>query len=215
MYTVQDVFDLTRCPYPDLFIAGEPSWMPLERLTSFFEKQKLGKIEGTLEEGVHLVNPELISIGKGTVVESGAYIVGPCILGNECQIRHGAYLRGFVLAGDRVVIGHTTEVKHSILLYRSQAAHFAYVGNSILGEQVNLGAGTKCANLRLDHQSIRIEGIDTGMRKLGALCGDFSQTGCNSVLNPGTILLPHALVGPCKSVRGVCVARKDPRRLGV
>jgi NDP-sugar pyrophosphorylase family protein len=141
-----------------------------------------------------------IKIGKGVLIESGAMIKAPAIIGDHSEIRQGAYLRGYCLVGKRCVVGHATEVKHSIFLNDAKAGHFAYLGDSILGNRVNLGAGTKCANLRFvaGNVSVRtaINKIDTGLRKLGAVIGDDCQTGCNSVTSPGTILGPGSLVLP-------------------
>ncbi len=177
-------------------------WEILDQIHTFLKNQNF-KIEGNIQNGAILINPETISIGKNSTVEPGAYIKGPCIIGENCQIRHGAYIRGNLITENNVVIGHATEVKNSIFLNCSQAGHFAYVGDSILGEHVNLGAGTKCANLRLDRQNIRIEGQDTKRRKVGAFFGDHSQTGCNCVTNPGTIMLPHSTAMPCQTVKGI------------
>ena len=108
-------------------------------------------------------------------MEPGAYIEGPCVIGKACQIRHSAYVRPYVVTGDRCIIGHSSEVKHSILLDGAQAPHFNYVGDSILGNGVNLGAGVICANFRLDHREVivEIEGNrhETGLRKFGAIVG--------------------------------------------
>jgi len=207
MLTPDLLFDLSQFPFPQLFDAKQPAWHALCQLEEFFKSLSLGKILGEIEPGVHMVHPELISIGPGTRVESGAYLVGPCWIGSNCQIRHGAYLRGHVLACDRAVIGHATEAKHAIFMHKAQAGHFAYVGNSILGNFVNLGAGTKCANLRFDHQMVRIQGQQTGLKKMGAILGDHAQTGCNVVTNPGTILMPHAFAPPCSSVKGIVVSQ--------
>lgn len=145
-----------------------------------------------------------VQLGKGTVVEPGALIKGPTIIGASTEIRQGAYLRGTCLVGDRCVVGHTTEVKGSIFLNGAKAGHFAYVGDSILGTNVNLGAGTKLANLKIKGNAIRIwtEGglMDTGRRKLGAIIGDGTEIGCNAVTNPGTILGKKCLVFPLTSV---------------
>lgn len=146
-----------------------------------------------------------IQIGKGVFIESGAMIKGPSIIGDYTEIRQGAYVRGDCLIGKNCVIGHTTEVKHSVFLNGSKAGHFAYIGDSILGRGVNLGAGTKLANLRFisGTVSIKIEGslIDTGRRKLGALLGDNAQTGCNSVTNPGTLVALDSIIAPNTTVR--------------
>jgi len=141
-----------------------------------------------------------IRLGKGVLVESGAFLKGPLLVGDRCEIRHGAYLRGYCLIGARCVVGHTTEVKHSIFLDDAKAGHFAYVGDSILGNQVNLGAGTKLANFRFMPGNVRIKTdaghLDSGLRKLGALLGDGVQTGCNSVTSPGTLLAKKTMVMP-------------------
>lgn len=204
--TAEYFFDLTLCPFSSLFKKETYVWEALNELQSYFQDIELGKIEIEIQEGIFLVNPELISIGRGTVVEPGVYIKGPCVIGENCQIRQGAYLRGNVLTGNQCVIGHDTEVKNSILLNRAQAAHFAYLGDSILGNQVNLGAGTKCANLRLDHGLIQVhyqgEKINTGLKKFGAIIGDKSQLGCNSVSNPGTLMGKGALCYPCTNFGG-------------
>ncbi|MGD9949238.1 MAG: hypothetical protein AB7U29_12270 [Desulfobulbus sp.] len=141
-----------------------------------------------------------IKIGRGVLIESGAMIKSPAIIGDQTEIRQGAYLRGYALVGNRCVVGHATEVKHSIFLNDAKAGHFAYLGDTILGNKVNLGAGTKCANLRFvaGNVSIRttVSKIDTGLRKFGAILGDDCQTGCNSVTSPGTILGPGSIVMP-------------------
>ncbi|MCL2458406.1 MAG: hypothetical protein FWF31_06055 [Desulfobulbus sp.] len=141
-----------------------------------------------------------IKIGKGVLIESGAMIKSPAIIGDQTEIRQGAYLRGNCLIGKRCVVGHTTEVKHSIFLNDAKAGHFAYLGDSILGNRVNLGAGTKCANLRFSSGNIRLKNgdviLDTGLKKLGAIIGDDSQTGCNAVTSPGTLMGPDSLLMP-------------------
>ena len=141
-----------------------------------------------------------IRIGKGVLIEPGALIKSPTIIGNQTEVRHGAYIRGNCLIGNNCVVGHVTEVKHSIFLDGAKAGHFAYLGDSILGNQVNLGAGTKLANLRFIKGDIAINTpnglVKTGLRKLGAILGDHVQTGCNSVTNPGTLLGKKSLVIP-------------------
>jgi UDP-N-acetylglucosamine diphosphorylase / glucose-1-phosphate thymidylyltransferase / UDP-N-acetylgalactosamine diphosphorylase / glucosamine-1-phosphate N-acetyltransferase / galactosamine-1-phosphate N-acetyltransferase len=199
-------FDLSAYAYESLFNDCKFIWEALNKLTPFFKSAHLGNIEIEIQQGVFLVYPELISIGKGTVVEPGAYIKGPCIIGENCQIRHGAYIRGEVLIGSGCIVGHDTEIKHSILLDNSFAAHFAYVGDSILGNRVNLGAGVKCANLRLDRGYIHVycgeKKINTGLKKLGAIIGDDAQLGCNSVTNPGTLISKGYCCFPCTNFGG-------------
>ena len=153
--------------------------------------------------GAVLVGPR-IRLGRGVLVESGAFIKSPAVIGDHTEIRQGAYLRGYTLIGARCVVGHVTEVKHSIFLDDAKAGHFAYLGDSILGGNANLGAGTKLANLRFVRGEVQIktpEGtVNSGLRKLGALLGDQVQTGCNSVTNPGTLLGHNSLVLPNTTV---------------
>jgi bifunctional N-acetylglucosamine-1-phosphate-uridyltransferase/glucosamine-1-phosphate-acetyltransferase GlmU-like protein len=143
---------------------------------------------------------ERISIGRGVFVEAGALIKSPAIIDDCSEIRQGAYLRGYCLVGQRCVVGHVTEVKHSIFLNDAKAGHFAYLGDSILGNGVNLGAGTKLANLRFTGGEVPVRTpagtMATGLRKLGAIMADQVQTGCNSVTNPGTLLGKKAMLLP-------------------
>lgn len=147
-----------------------------------------------------------IIIGPGTIVEPGALIKGPTVIGKNSEIRQGAYMRGNCLVGDKCVVGHTTEMKASIMLDNAKAGHFAYVGDSILGIAANLGAGTKLANLKMIAGSIAIsvdrKRYDTERRKLGAIIGDHTETGCNSVTSPGTLFGPSSIVYPGITVPG-------------
>ena len=140
------------------------------------------------------------AFGAGVLVEPGAMIKSPAIIGDCSEIRQTAYLRGYCLAGQRCVLGHATEIKNSIFLNDAKAGHFAYLGDSILGTNVNLGAGTKFANLRFLPGTIILrygsERIDTGRRKFGAILGDDCQTGCNSVTSPGTVLGKGCMLMP-------------------
>ena len=150
------------------------------------------RIEIAMPPDVHLIG-DRIAIGKGTRILPGAVIEGPVSIGQEVSIRPGAYLRGGCWIGDGCVVGSNTEIKHSILLPGAKAPHLNYVGDSILGAGVNLGAGTILSNFRHDGGEIPIpvdgaEPIATGLRKLGAILGDRCKTGCNTVLNPGTVV---------------------------
>lgn len=148
-------------------------------------------IEIALDPRVHLAG-DRVAIGKGTKVGPGALLEGPIRIGRDCEIRAGCYLRGGCWLGDGCVVGASVEVKRGILLDGARAPHLNYVGDSILGRNVNLGAGTVLSNFRHDGAEIAIprggEKIATGRRKLGALLGDGVATGCNSVLNPGTLV---------------------------
>jgi carbonic anhydrase/acetyltransferase-like protein (isoleucine patch superfamily) len=169
-------------------------------------------MKGEAVEGASVVLPgaylfdDRIIIGSGTIIEPGALIKGPTVIGNESEIRQGAYIRGNCLVGNGCVVGHTTEMKGSIMLDGAKAGHFAYIGDSILGKDVNLGAGTKLANLKMIPGSVIVaaEGkrYDTGRRKLGAIMGDCTETGCNSVTSPGTLIGPSGAVYPGVSVPG-------------
>jgi NDP-sugar pyrophosphorylase family protein len=170
-----------------------------------FMKGEIVKDVAVILPGAYLFNDTII-IGAGTVVEPGALIKGPVVIGSNSEIRQGAYIRGDCLVGNGCVVGHTTEIKGSIMLDGAKAGHFAYIGDSILGKDVNLGAGTKLANLKIIPGSISIRAerkrYDTGRRKLGAILGDRTETGCNSVTSPGTLIGPHSLVLPGVSVPG-------------
>ncbi len=141
-----------------------------------------------------------INIGRGVLIESGAYIKGPTLIDDQAEIRQGAYIRGYCIIGKRCVVGHATEVKHSIFLNDAKAGHFAYLGDTILGNEVNLGAGTKCANFRFLPGNVEVRTgsgtLKTDLRKFGAVMGDHCQTGCNSVTNPGTVLAPSCILMP-------------------
>ncbi len=159
---------------------------------------------------------EQISIGQGVLIEPGAMISSPTVIDDRTVIRQGAYIRGYCLFGKQCVVGHVTEVKHSIFLNDAKAGHFAYLGDSILGTDANLGAGTKLANLKFTTGNVSIktpEGvIDTGLRKFGAILADKVQTGCNSVTNPGTLIGPRSMILPNTTApsglhKGTCIIR--------
>lgn len=199
-------FNLAHFSHAKIFENVSFPWEALLHLKAYLDSQSLGRMEGDISSSAYLVNSSKISIGKGSRIEPGAYIEGPCILGANTVVRHGAYIRGYVIAGDNCVIGHDTEVKHSILLNQVHAAHFNYIGDSLLGNEVNLGAGSKCANFRFDHGLISIhhEGkkIATALKKLGAIIGDKAQLGCNCVTNPGTLIGKGAFCSPCLNITG-------------
>jgi UDP-N-acetylglucosamine diphosphorylase / glucose-1-phosphate thymidylyltransferase / UDP-N-acetylgalactosamine diphosphorylase / glucosamine-1-phosphate N-acetyltransferase / galactosamine-1-phosphate N-acetyltransferase len=203
-------FNLSQFSHADLFQDLFP-WLVLQQLNSYLGTQTLGRHEGKVSSQAYIIHPELISIGEGSIVEPGAYIQGPCLIGKHCVVRHGAYIRGNVLTGDHCVIGHDSEVKQAIFLNRAHAAHFAYVGDSILGNGVNLGAGTKCANFKLDQTPINLhvqgQRIPTQMRKLGAIVGDKTQIGCNTVTNPGTLIGQEVHCYPCLNIEGFIPSR--------
>ncbi|MBD3300307.1 MAG: hypothetical protein GF347_03065 [Candidatus Moranbacteria bacterium] len=168
-----------------LFVRAEDLWEILPYVGDYLGTNIAPKMEGLKVGEVYLDNN--VKVGKGTIIEHGAMIKGPAVIGENCEIRNGAYIRGNVFVGDNCVIGHCSEVKNSIVMDNTHLGHFNYVGDSILGREVNLGAGSILANLRFDQKNILIDGKDTGLKKFGAILGDNCQIGCNTVLNPGTI----------------------------
>ena len=149
------------------------------------------------------------------LIEVGAHLIGPCYIGPKAEIRHGAYVRGFSWICSEAVVGHASEIKHSVLLPGAKAPHFNYVGDSILGKGVNLGAGTKISNLRNDGGEVQLrihgERVGSGLRKFGAILGEGGQFGCNSVTNPGVILGCNSVVWPNVTVTGVHAADSKHR----
>lgn len=203
---MENLFCLDAYEHRSLFNNLKYPWEALERLSTYLLEKKLGKIETHIASGVLLLDPNKISIGPGTIIEPGTCIQGPCVIGRDCQIRHGAYIRGNVLIADQCIIGHASEIKHSIFFNKAAAPHFNYVGDSVLGNSVNLGAGVKCANYRLDHKCISVywgqQKIKTRLKKLGACIGDHSQIGCNTVINPGTCIGKDVICHPNMALQG-------------
>jgi len=144
-----------------------------------------------------------VSIGKGTTVRSGSYIVGPVIIGQDCEIGPNCYIRPHTSIGDSCHIGSAVEVKNSIIMNGSKIPHHNYVGDSIIGERCNLGAGTKTANLRFDEKEIWVAGRDTRRRKLGAIMGDGVETGINTSINVGSMIGNNTHIGPGAVASGV------------
>lgn len=202
----EHLFDLASFPHKELFFDCTHAWQALEKLAAFLHARASYAIQVSVPSSVFLDKREQIAIGEKSVIEPGAYIRGPCIIGARCVVRHGAYVRGNVVTGDDCIIGHASEIKQAILLNEVTVPHFNYVGDSILGNGVHLGAGVICANLRFDGKnvSIRVDGKrwDTGLRKLGAILGDRVQIGCHAVLNPGTICGKEALCYPSRNISG-------------
>jgi NDP-sugar pyrophosphorylase family protein len=165
-------------------------------------------IQGQLSPEVHLVGDQIV-ICPGARIHPSVVIEGPVYIGRDVEIRPGAYIRGGVWIGDKCVVGANTEVKRAILLRHAKAPHLNYVGDSILGMDVNLGAGTILSNFRHDGGRIRIpfngdrngDRIDTGRRKLGAILGDGVLTGCNSVLHPGVVVGRETQIYPGVQLR--------------
>lgn len=160
-----------------------------------------GEIKGVVEPNVTL-NGE-VSIGKGTTVRSGAYIVGPVMIGEDCDIGPNCFIRPATVIGNNCHIGAACEVKNSIIMDLSKVPHLNYIGDSVVGKDCNFGAGTKIANLRLDKKNVRINGLDTKRRKLGAIIGDNVQTGINACINVGSMIGNNTFIGPGALASGV------------
>ena len=156
---------------------------------------------GEVEENV--VMKGAVAVGKNTVVRSGSYIIGPVIIGENCDIGPNCYIRPCTAIGDGCHIGNAVEVKNCIVMKGSNLPHHNYAGDSVIGEACNFGAGTKIANLRLDKKAVRVEDIDTGRRKLGAIIGDMVETGINASINVGSMIGGRTFIGPGAVASGV------------
>ncbi|HLC89336.1 MAG TPA: glucose-1-phosphate thymidylyltransferase, partial [Patescibacteria group bacterium] len=143
-----------------------------------------------------------VYLGEGSVVQPGAWIMGPAIIGKNCEIRHGCFVGANILAGDNVILGHASEIGNAVFLNGSRAPHFAFVGHSILGKNVNLGAGTKLSNLKVTRKEIEVAGIKTGLTKIGAIIGDNSSFGCNTVTQPATFIGKNVYSYPLSLLSG-------------
>jgi len=219
MLKPEDFFDLEGYEFRDVFAGCKHVWGALQNvgrvaLQYIMDYQDEKSIAGTVMKGAYVDDADAVIIGEGTVVEPGAFIQGPAIIGKNCQIRHGSYIRGDVIIGNDCIVGHSSELKNAIMLDKAQCPHFAYVGDSILGRNVNLGAGTKLSNVQVtsfkDPESgkrppviIVVDEVafDTGLSKFGAIIGDGSQTGCNVVTNPGCLIGKNVLVYAGVSLR--------------
>lgn len=205
MWNVADLFDLTQTEHAALFANCEYPWDALKRLKDYIESSVRPALHNQCD-GVAFIGDKVF-IGEGTVVEDGAMIKGPAIIGRNCIIRHNAYIREHVIVGNNCLVGNSCELKHAMLFNNCQVPHFNYVGDSILGYKAHLGAGVVLSNVKIVTGNVTVEkdGVpfDTGLRKFGALIGDFSEVGCNSVLNPGTIMGRNSLIYPCTNWRGI------------
>ncbi|MDP3103519.1 MAG: sugar phosphate nucleotidyltransferase [Candidatus Methanoperedens sp.] len=162
------------------------------------------EIRGDVETNATLKG--YVSAGKGTIVRNGAYIEGPVVIGKNCDIGPNCYIRPYTSIGDNVRIGNAVEVKNSIIMNKTHIGHLSYVGDSIIGERCNFGAGTKVANLRHDGRTVLVElggrKFDSGRKKLGVIMGDDVHTGINSMLNVGTTIAGGAYIEPGEFVKG-------------
>lgn len=207
IFDINNFFEINNFLYKDLFENINEIWSPIDNLNSYL-KNKIKNQNKNIQipSNCFIENPSQVIIGENTLIESYVYIKGPCIIGKNSQIRHGAYIRENVITGKNCIIGHSTEIKNSILLDDVSAAHFAYIGDSILGNRVNIGAGVKLANFRLDKNQIffylNLKKIKTNLLKLGSIIGDDTQIGCNTVLNPGAFLEKNTICMPSLNIGG-------------
>ncbi len=193
-FLAPDFFDLEKFDHKDLFNSNHSVWEALKKLDLYIDK-KLAEAQ-----------KETIVIDPTSTIQDTARIEGKAVIGKNCIIGHGVLLRNGVVIGDNVFIGHGGEIKHSIILNDTSIGHLNYVGDSVIGNNVNISGGAIIANLRLDRAPVKVKNeeilIDTGLEKFGAVVGDGVTVGVNAVLNPGTLLGKNSLVYPLVSVKG-------------
>lgn len=217
VFKADKFFDLSNTEHVRLFDGISNVWDILNHLKDYLETLSLGVIQSEISPQTNLHNPEKITIGQGCVIDPSCRIEGPCFIGHHCYVGHGAYIRPYTILGNHARVGHCSEIKHSILMPFSKAPHFNYVGDSILGHHVNLGAGVILANYKLDGSKITIKtplkSIETQLMKFGAVVGDHSAIGCNSVLNPGTLIYKEFVCKPLSNLLGVFESSKKVNSL--
>ncbi|MGI6377801.1 MAG: UDP-N-acetylglucosamine pyrophosphorylase [Bacilli bacterium] len=170
-------------------------------------KRMIIQLGESLPKEEYLEVNENVWVHKSAKIFDSAYLTGPCIIGERSEVRHGAFIRGSVIVGNDCVVGNSAELKNSILFDEVHVPHYNYVGDSILGYRVHLGAGAITSNIKSDKTTVFVhdgkQNINTGLRKFGALIGDNTEIGCNTVLNPGTIIGRNCTIYPLSNVRGV------------
>ena len=204
-FPAEDFLDLNHTEHRMLFENTTNAWEALAQIPSYLQFRLKPAIYG------RLIGKPFISgavfIGQGTVIEQGAMIKGPAWIGENCEIRNGCYIRENVIIGSGCVLGNSSEFKNSIVFDLAQIPHFNYVGDSILGYRSHLGAGAILSNVKLDRSEITIDSptgpIPTGLKKFGAIIGDHAEIGCNSVINPGSIIGRRSVLYPGTNWRGV------------
>lgn len=202
MYTIHDLYDLDHTLAKDYLAQFTYPWEALKGIKDFIIA--LGE---TLDKDEYEEVSEHVWVHKSATVFSSAYLGAPCIIGPRTEVRQCAFIRGSALVGADCVVGNSTELKNVILFDHVQTPHYNYVGDSILGYYSHTGAGAITSNVKSDKKLIVIhngdEQIETGLKKIGAMLGDYVEVGCNSVLNPGTVIGRHSNVYPTSCVRGV------------
>ena len=201
MLTTQQLYDLNHSLAGSYLAGFDYPWQALKGI-----KDLILSLGPTLGEDYTEVSPT-VWIHKTATVAPTAYLGAPCIIGAGTEVRHCAYIRGSALVGENCVVGNSVELKNVILFDKVQVPHFNYVGDSILGYKSHMGAGAVTSNVKSDQTLVVVkngeEKIETGLKKFGAMLGDFVEVGCNSVLNPGTVIGPHSNVYPTSCVRGM------------
>lgn len=202
MYKTENMLDLKHTIAKDYLINYEYPWEAIPEINNIILEiaKKLNK-----EEFIQI--KENVWVHKDVIIDDNVKIIGPAIVGKNSQIRHCAYIRENVIIGENCTIGNSCEIKNSIIFDDSQIPHFNYVGDSILGYKSHMGAGAIISNLKSDKTNITIKNkniqIETNLRKFGAIICDNVEVGCNSVLNPGTIVGKNSNIYPLSRVRGI------------
>ena len=213
MYKINDLLDLNHTIAAKLFDGKTYPWEVLPEIGDFIVA--LGQ---TLPADEFDHPAENVWIAKDATVFASAYINGPCIIDHGAEIRQCAFIRGNALVGKNAVVGNSCELKNAVLFDNVQVPHFNYVGDSVLGYKSHMGAGSITSNVKSDKTLVVIrskdEQIPTGRKKVGAMLGDFVEVGCNSVLNPGTVIGRNSQVYPTSCVRGVIPANTIHRNNG-
>ena len=200
--TVAKLFDLSQTQAETLLNRFQYPWEALPHIKEFI--LALGP---SLPKDEYEEIKENVWAAKSAVIFPTAYLNGPVIIGKNTEVRHGAFIRGSALVGDSAVVGNSTELKNVILFNNVQVPHYNYVGDSILGYRSHMGAGSITSNVKSDKTLVTVkyqgEKITTGLKKFGSILGDCVEVGCNSVLNPGSVICPNSNIYPLSMVRGV------------
>ncbi len=200
--SVSGLLDLSKTIAAELFSGVEYPWQALDLISDFIKK--LGPI--LPKDEYDEISPE-VWVAKDATVFPSAYIKGPCIIDHGTEVRQCAFIRGSALVGKNCVVGNSTELKNVVLFDNVQVPHYNYVGDSILGYKAHMGAGSITSNVKSDKTLVVVkngsEHIETGRKKFGAILGDNVEVGCNSVLNPGSVIGRGASIYPLSCVRGV------------